>query len=567
MFLKNMRIDSDQGLIRNISFHKGVNLIVDETPAKDRQSSGNNVGKTTTLRLIDFCLAGNDKTIYQDPEFKDHRNKKVESFLKENNVVITLTLKDNLDQPLSREIEIRRNFLLRKEKIIEVNGESLSNEKKLDAHLKEIIFDTKVAKPTFKQIKAKNIRNENSRLINTVRVLDAYTSNDEYEALYLFWLGIPVDKAEEKQMLLTKIRNEETLRKKIKEEYTTSQVEQSLIVIDNQIKRKEQAKKDFIQSEHYEEDIENLNKIKISVGKVSAEISKLEFRKMLIEESAQELSKEKSAIDSDRVKDLYLEAKSLIPTIQKTFEETLAFHNQMIELKKKYITEELPSIETSLIKLRKELSDLVSNERHLNKKLKKSGTHQNFERIVLDLNKDYELKGRLEEKKKTWELSDERLNNYQKRLNNIDLSISDMDDLIQERVRIFNKYFSEVSEELYGESFILTAEKGAKGYALRTSELVSNPGTGKKKGEMAAFDLAYIKFADSLKLKCLHFILQDQIENVHQNQITSLLEDVISKNNAQYVFSVLKDKLPADIDIDAYEILSLSQDNKLFKLA
>ena len=53
MFLKSLKIEKENILIREIFFNKGINLIVDETPAKDRTQSGNNVGKTTVLRLID----------------------------------------------------------------------------------------------------------------------------------------------------------------------------------------------------------------------------------------------------------------------------------------------------------------------------------------------------------------------------------------------------------------------------------------------------------------------------------------------------------------------------------
>ncbi len=83
---------------------------------------------------------------------------------------------------------------------------------------------------------------------------------------------------------------------------------------------------------------------------------------------------------------------------------------------------------------------------------------------------------------------------------------------------------------------------------------------------MASFDLAYIKFADSIDLPCLHFVLQDQIENVHSNQITNLLTEIVSEVNCQYVLPVLRDKLPKEIDISSMEILSLSQASKLLKI-
>ena len=83
---------------------------------------------------------------------------------------------------------------------------------------------------------------------------------------------------------------------------------------------------------------------------------------------------------------------------------------------------------------------------------------------------------------------------------------------------------------------------------------------------MAAFDLAYIQYADQASIDCLHFILQDQIENVHDNQISSLMTEVVSEVDCQYVMSVLRDKLPTDIDIGRYTIVSLSQDDKLFRI-
>ncbi|HBO75101.1 MAG TPA: DUF2326 domain-containing protein, partial [Marinilabiliales bacterium] len=75
MFLKSLTIHNDTALIREILFHKGINLIIDETKSKDKTESGNSVGKTTVLRLIDFCLDGSGSNIYIDPEFKNTNKK------------------------------------------------------------------------------------------------------------------------------------------------------------------------------------------------------------------------------------------------------------------------------------------------------------------------------------------------------------------------------------------------------------------------------------------------------------------------------------------------------------
>jgi len=61
MFLKSLQISNTRGVIRNIPFHSGLNLIVDETPIDGGEATGNNVGKTTVLVLIDFCLGASAK--------------------------------------------------------------------------------------------------------------------------------------------------------------------------------------------------------------------------------------------------------------------------------------------------------------------------------------------------------------------------------------------------------------------------------------------------------------------------------------------------------------------------
>lgn len=81
MFLKQLLIGNDDFIIRDITFHKGINLILDNTKSDDKRESGNNVGKSTVIKLIDFCFGSKSESIYVDPEFKKP-NIQVENFLK-----------------------------------------------------------------------------------------------------------------------------------------------------------------------------------------------------------------------------------------------------------------------------------------------------------------------------------------------------------------------------------------------------------------------------------------------------------------------------------------------------
>jgi hypothetical protein len=93
-----------------------------------------------------------------------------------------------------------------------------------------------------------------------------------------------------------------------------------------------------------------------------------------------------------------------------------------------------------------------------------------------------------------------------------------------------------------------------------------NTSTGKKKGQIAAFDLAYIQFATEIVIPHLKFVMHDQIENIHDNQINGILKDVVQQIDCQYIVPVLKDKLPNNTDWKQHVILSLSQKEKLFKV-
>lgn len=567
MFLKALKIRNGGDVIRDIRFHKGLNLIIDETKTHDRKESGNDVGKTTVLRLIDFCFGGDGFNIYKDPEFKEKANTVIERFLKDNNVIIEMTLKDELELSSSREVKVRRNFLARSNKILEINGEAITGKDSLNAfksRLKSLIFDSNEEKPPLRNIIAKNIRDERNRLTNTLKVLHPYTTTEEYEALFLFWLGVELDVTTRKQQLMRERKIEEALLRRLKREASLSQIEQSLIVIDRTISELTAKRNSFDVNDDYAADLESLNKVKREVNQLSTIVGNYELRKELILESKQELESEVSNADARAIESLYKEASSLIPAIQKSFEATIAFHNAMRQKRVEYITKELPALEVNLAEKKRELAELLSREKSLAEALKKSEIVDALHHIIAELNRLFETKGALEEQKKQWICSESKLSKIGEELGRIDKGIESRDDLIQDRVAEFNKYFSKISSSLYGEQFVLSTDRKDKSYSLQISSLGGNLGTGKKKGQMAAFDLAYIQFADACNIPCLHFVLQDQMENVHDNQISSLLTEIVANTNCQYIMPVLRDKLPSDIEVSQFEVLSLSQSEKLF---
>lgn len=565
MFLKELTIENKFGKIRTIEFKKGLNLIVDETAEKDRKSTGNNVGKTTVLRLVDFCLGSDGKNIYQDSEFKDQENGIIKDFLTNTEVIITLRIDNDFDFP-SESIIVRKNFLKHSKKLQELNGENIKDNKEFDLELKKLIFKTDVEKPTFKQIISKNIRDEKNKLANIVKVLNPFTKTEEYEALFLFWLGINTDTHNQKELLGKEKTREENYQKRLKKEGELSLIDQQIELVNSKIKEFQDLKAKFNFNEKFEQQIDELNEVKLSLSKLSTEFSRLNMKKELIVESKEDLEKEKTNIDVSQIELLYKKASKLIPSLQVSFEETVQFHNALIDEKVKFIEKEYPNILEKLKDITKQIDILRKRERELSEFISASEYSDSYDSILKELNSLFELKGSLEQRKKYWITSNGNLKRINDELDAINTVINSKDNLIQTRITLFNKYFTKISHKLYGEEYLLSTQKNNKGYDLIVTNIEGNPSTGKKKGQIAAFDFAYIEFAEEIEINFVNFIMHDQLENMHDNQLSTILVELANTINCQFILPIVSDKIPPDLQIDQYVILKLSESDKLFKI-
>jgi hypothetical protein len=52
---------------------------------------------------------------------------------------------------------------------------------------------------------------------------------------------------------------------------------------------------------------------------------------------------------------------------------------------------------------------------------------------------------------------------------------------------------------------------------------------------------------------------------MHDNQLVKIAE-FVNKNNIQFVASILKDKLPEELNNEDYFAIKLSQEDKLFRI-
>ena len=572
MFIEKLKISTKYETIREMNFQKGMNLIIDNTPlTDDLKLTGNNVGKTTVLKLIYFCLGGEGKDIYTDEENKNKVYEEVKDFLINQEVLVTLTLTSGFDIQKKEQLVIERNFLSGKNAIRKINGESILKKDFENELLEKIFQEHKNEKPSFKQIISHNIRYKDNSINKTLKTLDSYTSDVEYETLYLYLLGCAFDSGAKKQALTNRIKQENAYKERIEKKQKKNSYEVALAIIEDEIVELNNKKSLLNINENFEEDLNRLNEIKYKINRTSSLITKLEIRREMIVETQNEMKKDVSSIDLEQLRILYSEAKEYIPNLHKTFEDLVAYHNKMIVEKISFITKDLPSLNDRIENENRALKALLSDEIELSLKISKSDSFHDLENIISEINEKYRLKGEYENTISQINEVDSILEAIENELENIDqyLYSSDFQEKLKKQITKFNKYFSSVSYELYGERYALTYDiinnKKTNKPVYKFSTFNSNMSSGKKQGEILCFDLAYMMFADEEGIPSLHFLLNDKKELMHDNQLLKVA-DFVMKKDIQLVISILKDKLPDDLLNKANVIVELSQDDKLFRI-
>ena len=571
MFIKKLIISTPSKVLRNIEFHKGLNLIVDDTPTINTQLTGNNVGKTTVLKLVDFCLGGKATEIYTDFEDKKSEYEEVKKFLIEQEVLITLILTEDLDLvDKSKQIIIEKNFLQNSRAIRNINGEPILEKDFENKLMSLLIPNQKSEKPSFRQIISHNIRYKDENINNTLKTLSKYTSDSEYETLYLFLLGCNFNNGAKRQAILTKLKQEENYKNRLEKNQSKESYEIALTMLENDILELDKKKKSFNINENFEKDLDELNKIKYRINKIGSEVVKLGIRKDLIEEAKEDMENSSTNIDLKQLKALYDEAKLNVSGIQKTFEDLVNYHNTMIVEKLKFITEDLPFLNEKIKLENIELNKLLEKEKIISKKISKSDSFEELEKTITNINEKYRLKGEYENTISYINEVEENIKRLKNELSDIDnyLFSDEFKEVLKLQITKFNKFFSAISNELYGESYVLgfseeTNKKNQTFYKFSSFNL--NMSSGKKQGEILCFDLAYILFADSEKIPCLHFLLNDKKELMHDNQLLKVA-DFVKKNNIQLIISILKDKLPEELVDKSNIVVELSQNKKLFRI-
>ena len=553
--------------IRNIKFNlKGLNLIVDDT-SKEIKKSGNGVGKTTTIKIIDLCLGANSvkDSLYTDPDSKSE-NITIKNFLNSNKVQAELIL---LDPKSGRKYFIKRDLFNRGKRYIddvEFSKDEFNDE------LKKIIFNITEKKPTFRQLIPKFIRITNISEEGIIKFLPP-TKNIDYDSIYCTLFKIYdkeiISKKNEYESELQECEKAIRFLEKNKNIGSLSVLKEELSLIEYDLKKYRNDMENLSYIEKYKDELQEKRNISNKIDIINEQIELLEFEVSIIEDSIKKLSKSKNNIDLEMLKKIYLEAESYIPDMQKKFEEVLSFHNSMIDNKIDFIKEQLLHKEKYIESYKHDLDLLIKEKEKIITEVIDEGLLDELNLISNEIEKLSEQKGEI---LKSIELLEEQENlklNLIEELNKIKLKmISESNE--NNSLNDFNKIFGEYCEKLYGVKHIFAYEpkwQEKKQFPVKIASLEGDVGTGKKKGIIVSFDFAYMKYAIEKNIKAPSFVIHDKLENTHINQLKEIFE-LCKSINGQYILPILRERIN-EIDesyIDECTVLKLSENDKFFKI-
>lgn len=570
MYINQLDIIAAGKELRSIRFHSGLNLIVDQTLPSDLKemiNTGNGVGKTTVLRLIDYCFGKDAKKIYTDPESGEPLAD-VKAYLIEKRVLIRLILSESADkiEPNSKYV-IERNFLSGKHKIQTINGKQVSRVKEFPQKIGEDLFGIPPDnKPTFRQVTGRTFRIDSPAIDNTLKFLGKFPTVTEYETLFMYMFGIHLP---DRTPIVQQLNTERAFLKRLE---TTPREQLTLEMTKNEddIRLAMQKRASLNIDPEYETKINQLDELKYQRTIISNKLTAADLRRSLIKDAQQQIEETKSFVNTDELKALYNEAQGLIENIQISFEQLVAYNNQMVNARSEFIGRELPQLEAQIREMRVELAHKKQAIDALTEALGNTNTTKDLEQISEVLGKLHETRGRVSN-------SIEQIDQSRDKVNELEQSLKAVDDsafsetthkLIHRQLEKFNRYFSTMSEAMYGEPYGVTFEQRSDSKKKYYSFYVfsyNNSSSGKKQGEIAAFDLGYIQFARAERIPVLDFILYDKKELMHGNQLVKIAEEA-EHQGIQILFPILSDKLPSQLNAPGNIVLRLSQKDKLFRL-
>jgi len=407
---------------------------------------------------------------------------------------------------------------------------------------------------------------------NTTKFLHATTKPDIYDQVYLFLFGFSgLELLKEKAFL----SNQVLTKKKHLAAYRVPHKESALIKMIKPLEAEEAELKKRISNfdfkDSQETTIKELVKIQNEISDATINYSTIENKANYLSKSIDKLLANSARVNGRELSQIYADAGvSISGTLKKTYEELVIFHNKVLSNKILLIKGDLLSAREQSKSLRLKINELQNQEASIFKSIKEPDTLKSIGQLYNNLSSIRENIASTKALLKKIEDTKDLINSLEESKSSIVSQIQSNIDSLDKNIELFNEYFGDLSKLFYDERYIfdLTFDPEKAKCEFDIACITPNSTGGKKKGELSAFDMAYIEFINKTKLKRPTFVVHDSIEDVDINQVFDIFQ-CANKINGQYIVAILSDKISdekfSSLKKDSV-ILELSEKNKFFKI-
>lgn len=569
MFIGSVKLrNSINGqVMREVVFHKGANLIVDAYES-DRH---NKVGKTTFLKLIDVLLGANGKDrLYKDDE-TNSVNEELRDIIKEKRVVGEMTLVNSFERPSSQNVELKVELFPRGKYFFE--GEKVSANRYREL-LGETLFAVNSNKPTFRQLIKSFVRiSLSGDDYSFLRTLTSASIAD-YRAVYNYLFDISDSELDarlaELNRELNKLKESAKQYRRLAGIEDEEQLIQVGVALERECQRVESRLGDLFDADEFKANRETIEEARSQYARLCSDLAEIEFR---MERNAECIERARKEIarqaDLSLSRSFYEEVRSLIPSVNKTFEDMVEFNRALCKNEITYFQEVGAELESERVGIQAKLTTFsVENSRFLS--LLDGEAMNEYEALLGECMRLRQEMGRNTEVLSTLQGYDGRIKTLESQIASLSDGGEERESSIsshQDRMNSFNNYFTPMANAVNGERPILTYSTATDKFPVAITDL-NGSSTGTRKSLLAVYDLSYQEFAIANKIEAPRFVVQDVVENVEGEDLKKIV-DIANSINCQFIVAVLKEKLDSSrIPQDAQDsmcILELSKQDKLFQ--
>ncbi|MCC4222972.1 AAA family ATPase [Vibrio campbellii] len=559
MQLVSLNVINNEDTVRSIIFSRGLNIITNTGP------DGNQVGKSTVLRVIKFCLGSSGEGLWKDPD-SGTTNEKVKEFLVSGNVKFELTLeKENKQIHIERFLSQTNGRIYRFGKI---NGVSCNSATKFKSKIAEI-FSHNVEQPTLNTIFNRFFRLDKPTVNNPYRFNNTYTSNDMYGLIYSYLLGFSGHEYLKKDFdYKLECKLQEDRKRSLLNGEDLIFYHDRLAAIDDRILTLQEKEESYELQGVHEDVLKKLRNVREIISTLSMKIANLELQINYNQKTVDEYLSKSYEYNHEVISKIYTEASILIPNLEKTYEESVNFHNSILSRKVEYVKGRMSSLQEEVDNLKDVLNSNLYIEQNIFRSLTSQSNLGSFLLVEKEIQNEKEERGKVsyiineiksiegtlinidEKRMLNAKILTKHMDNFEAKLDSLNSSCK---KISQATFKDFNLFFASNFDEY---------QKELK-FSIVNSDKIF--GDGSPRAASMCIDMSFAKYAKDNALNLPYFTLQDYLESSDEDKLGSLF-GTANQLSIQTVVSILSDKLNELNPSFARDntILTLCQEDKFF---